>query len=81
MNEEEDQVLAANEVFYAAIRGSDLDTMESLWSDVQDVAVIHPGWAPIFGYAGVMDSWRRIFAGPEPPELYCDNARVLVFGS
>jgi ketosteroid isomerase-like protein len=73
-------VLDANERFYRAFRERDIETLESLWSRVHPVAVIHPGWPALHGRSAVMESWRDIVAGPAPPDIQCDSAHAVVIG-
>lgn len=56
-------VLAANAAFYRAFNRQDEAAMAALWSNSRpNVCATHPGHAPIFGLAEVMDSWRDIFS-------------------
>ena len=78
MHDEERHVLKANEAFYAALINNDYQTMESLWAHASEVAVIHPGWPPLHGREAVMDSWRRILAGPAAGTMYCSNVKSYI---
>ncbi len=81
------QVLSANEAFYAAFRGSDLEAMDAIWAKKADVAVIHPGWPSLDGRKNVMESWRGIMASGVPnihsvdPKVYVngDSAFVICY--
>jgi ketosteroid isomerase-like protein len=72
-------VISANEAFYAAFRGEDLEAMERLWAQRAPVACVHPGWPPLFGRDQVMASWRAILTHGAPP-IRCGAARVLMLG-
>jgi len=76
----EGDVLAANEAFYSAFASRDFQRIEGLWAREHDVAVIHPGWPPLFGRIAVLDSWRRIVEGPAAPQVACSHARTLGVG-
>ena len=78
MSDQDRHVLEANTAFYTALINSDYQTMESLWSHKSAVAVIHPGWPPLHGREAVMDSWRRILAGPSTSAMYCSNVKSYV---
>ena len=80
MNDQERNVLKANEAFYKAMVNGDFRIMESLWATDSEVAVIHPGWPPLHGREAVMDSWRRILAGPSTNSIFCNNARTYIIG-
>lgn len=49
-------VLAANEAFYTAFTNRDYPQLEALWAREHEVAVIHPGWPPLFGRSAVLES-------------------------
>lgn len=78
MNDQLNQVLHANESFYEALINSDYQSMELLWANESDVAVIHPGWPPLHGREAVMDSWKRILAGDSTQGMYCSNAKFYL---
>ena len=78
MSEEMD-IVTANESFYEAFRGEDLEAMDRLWAQRAPVACVHPGWPPLIGRDQVMASWRAIMAGGAPP-IRCGVARVLMLG-
>ena len=65
-------------MFYDALVRGDYDTMESLWSESDDVAVVHPGWPPLHGREAVMDSWRRIMVGDSTRDIFCRDARCYL---
>ena len=72
--DDESAVLAANDAFYVAFATGDIEAMGRLWADRPQVSCVHPGWAPLFGRAEVMASWRAVLA--KPPAVTVDEARV-----
>lgn len=76
---DESQVLAANRAFYDAFSHGSVERLAELWSEAEDIAVIHPGWPPLFGREDVMESWRGILEG-QGPAIRCGEARAQVFG-
>ena len=60
MTKDEEEVLRANESFYAAFASRDLGAMDSLWARESPVACLHPGWNLLSGRDEVMRSWRGI---------------------
>lgn len=78
MNKKTEAILKINEAFYDAFARSDYQTMDALWARDHEVAVIHPGWDPLHGRDAVMDSWRRILAGPPSPGSHCKEAIAYV---
>jgi len=80
MDDQERSLLKTNEAFYKAMVNGDYRIMETLWATGSEVAVIHPGWPPLHGREAVMDSWRRILAGPSTSSIFCSNARTYIIG-
>ncbi|GIK96054.1 MAG: hypothetical protein BroJett029_02630 [Alphaproteobacteria bacterium] len=76
---DEEEVLAANEAFYAAFAAADPAAMDALWSRQAPVACIHPGWGALTGREEVIESWRRIFR-TAPPDIVCHGARAFLLG-
>lgn len=74
-----DDVLAANETFYRAMREGNLDAMDGLWSRERAVSCTHPGGPTIRGRGPVMASWRLIFAH-QPPEIRAVDPQAIVTG-
>ena len=74
-------VLAANEAFYAAFRSGDYQTMQTLWSDRQEITVYHPGWPGIMGREEVMDSWYQILRVGRPPKVQALQPNVILNGT
>ncbi len=62
-------VVEANEGFYRAFETLDIDRMTAVWARDETVRCVHPGWALLQGWTGVMESWERIF----------DNATMMHF--
>ncbi|RAY15483.1 DUF4440 domain-containing protein [Actinomadura craniellae] len=71
---------AANEEFFAAFEGADLDRMEALWADGPDVACVHPGWAMLRGREEVMRSWALIMANTPYIQFVLTDVRAEIFG-
>ena len=78
--DELEAVLAANQAFYDAHEGRDLDAMAAVWGDGDDVVCIHPGWPILRGRDEVLESWRRIFGGPGRNQFIVTNDAVVVDG-
>lgn len=71
--------LAANQAFYEAFAGADIEAMDALWARRAEVACIHPGWGLLAGRDDVIESWRRIFSNA-PPDIICHSARAFLLG-
>ena len=78
---EEQAVLDANEAFYTAFRNRDMAGMQEIWAVSAPVCCIHPGWAPIYGREGVLESWRGILEASQSPEIWERSPRVLINGA
>jgi ketosteroid isomerase-like protein len=72
-------VLAANAAFYAAFERRSLDAMAEVWERSSRVAVVHPGWAALHGWAKVATSWDAIFRG-SAPHVFVSGEEVRVVG-
>ncbi|KAM0026470.1 putative NTF2-like domain superfamily, SnoaL-like domain-containing protein [Helianthus debilis subsp. tardiflorus] len=74
-------VLAANTRFYNSFRNGDLVTMQALWSNSDNVCVVHPGVSGISGYELVMGSWEYVWADYEfPLSIEVKDVQVQVRG-
>jgi len=73
-------LLAANEAFYRAFLGGNVDEMEGLWSVTASLACIHPGWAALRGREAVLASWRSILGSGRAPHVVCSNPTAHVMG-
>lgn len=74
-------VLAANARFYNAFRDGNLAAMQALWSEGENVCVVHPGVSGISGYDLVMGSWEFVWADYEfPLEIEIKDVQVHVRG-
>lgn len=76
-----DEALFANEAFYIAFAGADLDEMDRIWSEREDVVCLHPGWPALLGRDAVMESWARILANPDQPRVSVHAVDALALGS
>jgi hypothetical protein len=76
----EDDVLAANERFYAAFASRDVGAMRALWAAAASVACTHPGWMTLFGRSDVLQSWDAILANPNQSRVVPGDARARVYG-
>jgi len=72
------EVLLANDAFYSAFAGRDVDAMDAVWARRASVACVHPGWPPLTGRDAVMASWRGILRGPGAPNIACTEAECHV---
>jgi ketosteroid isomerase-like protein len=80
MSQSNDELLEANAAFYAAFGAGDLTALDALWARDHEVAVLHPGWPAVIGRSAVIESWRRILEGPNPPDIACGDSRAFVQG-
>lgn len=60
-----EDLLAANEAFYAAFEARSLDAMSDVWLHAEHVACTHPGWATLKGWPAVAASWFALFQGDQ----------------
>jgi ketosteroid isomerase-like protein len=74
----EQSLLEANAGFYEAFSSLDLEAMGRLWLQAEDVVCVHPGWAPLYGWVAVRESWRRIFENTERMAFVLADARATL---
>lgn len=73
-------LLFANEFFYRAFAGRNLKGLEEIWADAPTISCTHPGWNPVIGRIAVLESFRAIFQGPNPPDLRCLAPKTMILG-
>jgi hypothetical protein len=56
-----DDLLTANDAFYASVSQLDLGLMEEVWLHEEWVRCIHPGWDVLVGWRKVKESFSHIF--------------------
>ncbi len=74
-----DEALKANEKFYKAFNGRDLDLMKNVWHQDEAVACIHPGWEVLRGFDSIMKSWANIFLGSENLEIRLSEIELTLY--
>ena len=71
-------ILFANEAFYVAFKGRDMEAMERLWAKHTPPVCIHPGWRALTDRASIMKSWQDIFDNQQGvPDIDCFDPVVL----
>lgn len=75
-----DDLLAANEAFYAAFEARDLDAMSEIWLHEDHVVCTHPGWPSLRGWAAVGASWFALFQADAPMQFILTNVSSRVNG-
>ena len=75
------ELLFANETFYHAFHGHDMEAMDALWARHGPVVCVHPGWQALMTRAAVMESWRGILSGPGAPSIACRTIASVSFPS
>jgi ketosteroid isomerase-like protein len=70
----------ANQAFYRALTGLDLEGMDALWLHDARVVCIHPGRPALLGWEAVRDSWERIFAATRWMHVEPTNVGVGILG-
>ena len=61
LQEIQDEVRSANAAFYRALEHKNLDELSKVWSHLDDVKCIHPGWRLLRGWPAIRASWKRRF--------------------
>ena len=55
--------------------------MDLIWSELETVTCIHPGWHHLDGREAVMESWKSIFSNEANPKMEIKNAVAHIYGS
>ena len=71
--DEQAALLAANQEFYLAFSGLDIDHMARVWSGGEDDLCVHPGWLPLRGWNAIRTSWEQIFQNTERMDFILTN--------
>lgn len=70
----------ANQAFYRALTGLDLEGMAAVWLHDPRVVCIHPGRPALLGWDAVRESWERIFAATRWMHVEPTNVGVGILG-
>ncbi len=76
----DEEAKAANEGFYNAFNAQSLTNMKEVWSDLDRISCIHPGWPPIHGYEPIINSWKGIFDNTDNMEIKLSDVETLISG-
>lgn len=71
-------VLAANERFFDACRGRDLEGMAELWHTGKHTCCIHSASRPVYGHDAIMESWSSVFRDKKRKEGKRTEQSVIV---
>jgi ketosteroid isomerase-like protein len=77
---DEEEVLAANRTFYAALHTLDMSLMAQVWLHADWVKCLHPGWDLLMGWDEVGRSWEEIFRSTEQMMVSITRPLVHVAG-
>jgi ketosteroid isomerase-like protein len=75
------QVFSANQRFYKAFEGLDIQRMTAVWRQDTGVQCIHPGWPRLVGWPAVRDSWVRIFNNTRSMKFQIADTQITVQGA
>lgn len=74
------EILTANDRFYAALAQASLSQMVELWHHSPATECVHPGWDRLRGWADIRDSWAVIFANQGPIQVHTSDPLVHYCG-
>ncbi len=72
----EQKVLEANENFYKAFNGRDLELMKDVWLDDPSATCLHPGWHLLMDYSPIIRSWDDIFQSGGNQDIKLSDVEV-----
>jgi ketosteroid isomerase-like protein len=76
----DDDVVAANAAFYAAVESGEITRIDAMWDDADDVSCVHPGWPLVSGRSRVARSWAVIMANTAYLQFFPTEVNVTVAG-
>lgn len=79
-DEQSEEVLRINEIFYRALENGKLDLMEEVWLKDTRAKCIHPGWPMLWGWEAIRQSWKNIFDSGAPIKVQISNVAVEISG-
>lgn len=71
---------AANQAFYDAFEGSDMDAMSNVWEHSDRVLCTHPGWATLRGWGQVAASFFALFQNRAQIQFILTNEKLVLNG-
>lgn len=71
---------AANQAFYDAFEGRDMDAMSNLWEHSDRALCTHPGWATLRGWGQVAASFFALFQNRAAIQFILTNEKVVLNG-
>jgi ketosteroid isomerase-like protein len=77
---DEEEVLAANRAFYAALHNLDMPLMAQAWLHTDWVKCMHPGWDLLVGWDEIQASWDNIFRSTDRMMVSISRPLVHVAG-
>jgi uncharacterized protein (TIGR02246 family) len=80
MTPDQQAIADANQEFYRALTGRDLDAMTEVWFPADWAECVHPGGASLAGWDAIRESWRRVFEGDIAVSVVPAEVRVRIVG-
>ncbi len=71
----------AEDAFYDAFEGHDLEAMMATWDDADDVICVQPMGPILQGRAAIRDSWQAIFRFEQKPDVEIHHRHWFENGS
>jgi uncharacterized protein (TIGR02246 family) len=67
----------AENAFYEALEGGDIDAMMEVWAEDEEIVCVHPGGERLVGYEAVRKSWSQIAASGQKLRVQVSDLAVL----
>jgi hypothetical protein len=75
-----DELLAANQRYYAAFEATDLDAMSEVWERSPRAVCTHPGWSMLRGWGQISASFMALFQNPAALQFVLTEERPEIVG-
>ncbi|MFN0094552.1 MAG: nuclear transport factor 2 family protein [Dehalococcoidia bacterium] len=80
MTDAREELLAANDAFYAAFNAHDFEAMEQVWAESVTCICVHPGWMTLATREAVLASWAAILGNAAQPRVVPGSPLVTING-
>ncbi|MBM3267335.1 MAG: nuclear transport factor 2 family protein [Candidatus Sericytochromatia bacterium] len=75
-----DEVRSANAAYYRALENRDVEALARVWSRLDDVKCVHPGWRLLRGWPAIKASYKRRFDEVAFQKFGVEDQFIEVYG-
>lgn len=79
-SDDANDLISANKAFYNAFSSLNIDEVHKCCTASESDVCIHPGWAPIKGWAAIAEAWIEIFESTNYIQVTPSDIIVQIIG-